>query len=158
MNQFKTFLEARANALEATGKSTRNSNQDKTSQEKPVQNYHSGIQRCPQCKASHKLFMCDHFKQLSITEKRDIVKILKVCFNCLPLGHQTKDCKSKNTCPKCQKKHHTMLHDESIQKTSEKVQSNLSTKWGDSFCTLLPTARWSTSFHRTTLSSHAEPF
>ena len=140
MNHFKTFLEARANALEATGKSTRNSNQDKTSQEKPVQNYHSGIQSCPQCKASHKLFMCDHFKQLSITEKRDKVKILKVCFNCLRLGHQTKDCKSKNTCQKCQKKHHTMLHDDSIRKTSEKVQSNLSTKWGDSFCTLLPTA------------------
>ena len=71
------------------------------------------------------------------SQKNEIVKILKVC---LRLGHQTKDCKSKNTCQKCQKKHHTMLHDESIQKTSEKVQSNLSTKWGDSFCALLPTA------------------
>ena len=140
MDQLKKFLEERANALEAAGKSNKTSNQEKIHQEKPIQNYHASSQNCPACKADHKLVMCEQFKHLSLAEKREKVKLLKLCFNCLRLGHQTKDCKSKNTCRKCQKKHHTMLHDDTFAKPTEKTQSNHSTERGYGFCTLLPTA------------------
>ena len=71
MDQLKKFLEERANALEAAGKSNKTSNQEKIHQEKPIQNYHASSQNCPACKADHKLIMCEQFKHLSLAEKRE---------------------------------------------------------------------------------------
>ena len=34
----------------------------------------------------------------------------KLCFNCLSVGHRTKDCKNSGRCHKCSKAQHTSLH------------------------------------------------
>ncbi|XP_065074450.1 uncharacterized protein LOC135698402 [Ochlerotatus camptorhynchus] len=54
-----------------------------------------------------------------LKERINKVKQLRICFNCLGLGHCAKDCSSKRNCSKCHKRHHTLLHEESFTKTLE---------------------------------------
>ncbi|GAB1869281.1 Peptidase aspartic putative domain-containing protein [Camponotus japonicus] len=65
---------------------------------------------CQLCKENHKLFKCEKFKQISPTERFDLVKTHKWCINCLKPNHKVTDCKSDKNCYKCQKRHHTWLH------------------------------------------------
>ena len=49
-----------------------------------------------------------------------------MCLNCLG-SHFVKDCPSRITCKKCQRKHHTALHDDNIQakkRTSQSISQN----------------------------------
>ena len=41
------------------------------------------------------------------------IKSNKLCLNCLRPGHFSKQCPSLNRCRKCQKPHHTLIHDDS---------------------------------------------
>ncbi|XP_053691605.1 uncharacterized protein LOC128740119 [Sabethes cyaneus] len=50
---------------------------------------------------------------MTISERLSKVKELRACFNCLRRGHRLVGCPSKNTCSKCRKRHHTLLHIES---------------------------------------------
>ena len=62
------------------------------------------------CSEGHKLYQCDNFKIMSYEDKHKFIKTKKLCFNCLRPGHNSKTCKSKSRCQKCQKLHHTLLH------------------------------------------------
>ena len=64
---------------------------------------------CPLCNNQHSLYQCSQFIELSIPDRNTKVKEKHLCFNCLG-PHQMKDCTSKSTCRKCEKKHHTLLH------------------------------------------------
>ena len=46
---------------------------------------------------------------MSISNRRQ-AKSKRLCFNCLSLGHQNHECKSKSTCQTCRKGHHPLLH------------------------------------------------
>uniref|UniRef100_A0A023EZK8 Putative reverse transcriptase n=1 Tax=Triatoma infestans TaxID=30076 RepID=A0A023EZK8_TRIIF len=59
-------------------------------------------------KESHKLFNCETFIQMTIDERRNIVKSNNHCWNCLGLGHLVKECKSSN-CKHCNGKHNTLI-------------------------------------------------
>ncbi|XP_061184416.1 uncharacterized protein LOC133192421 [Saccostrea echinata] len=60
------------------------------------------------CTENH--FPGDCKKVTDVSARFDILKRKKLCFNCLG-NHRASDCKSRNRCKKCQKKHHTSICD-----------------------------------------------
>ncbi|XP_060802199.1 uncharacterized protein LOC132902161 [Amyelois transitella] len=69
-----------------------------------------GIQ-CIQCKGDHYFSECKELKNASIDERWEMVKKLKVCFNCLRGRHRKDDCRSR-PCRQCKRLHHALLHKE----------------------------------------------
>ncbi len=66
---------------------------------------------CPNCKTQrHPLYVCPQFKALPHDKMLDVVRTNSLCLNCR--GHIVRNCVSNNRCRKCQKSHHTLLHDE----------------------------------------------
>ena len=67
---------------------------------------------CIVCKSDkHPLFMCPTFKDMP----RDKVSTLRsnnLCLNCLKPGHFARQCNSTHKCKKCQRAHHTLIHDD----------------------------------------------
>lgn len=49
---------------------------------------------CAVCNQNHKIYSCTKFLELSTDDKRNKVKELNLCFNCLGKKHSAKDCKS----------------------------------------------------------------
>ncbi|XP_070170709.1 uncharacterized protein [Polyergus mexicanus] len=64
--------------------------------------------QCPLCR--HFINVCPEFVSRTASQRRDIVKQQKRCFNCLRARHSAHECKSKYSCRMCHKKHHSMLH------------------------------------------------
>ncbi|XP_062619808.1 uncharacterized protein LOC134281340 [Saccostrea cucullata] len=60
------------------------------------------------CTKNH--FPGDCKKVTEVSTRFDILKRKKLCFNCLG-NHRAADCKSRNRCKTCQKKHHTSICD-----------------------------------------------
>ena len=61
------------------------------------------------CKEKHFLDKCPLFKKMEPRERGKKAYTLKRCLNCLNPNHETKDCKSKYNCSKCNNRHHWML-------------------------------------------------
>ena len=79
---------------------------------------------CSLCQAEkHPLYVCPKFKAMPITEKRNTLTLRDACFNCLRTGHRAIQCQSSHRCKRCQKHHHTILHQEQgITRVSEGSQ------------------------------------
>ncbi|KAI3383427.1 hypothetical protein SNEBB_008161 [Seison nebaliae] len=60
---------------------------------------------CSICQMNHPIWKCE----LSISEKRNRVKINNLCFNCLRPGHRSKECRNQARCHECKGRHHTIL-------------------------------------------------
>lgn len=69
---------------------------------------------CPLCKATHYINKCPQFKEKSPIQRREIIKKANQCGNCFSTKHATQACVSKYSCRTCQKRHHTMLHADSL--------------------------------------------
>lgn len=67
---------------------------------------------CPVCKQPHTIFKCPDFLHLTILQRKEQAKNLKLCFNCLKGSHQISACPSKTNCLKCGQRHHSFLHSE----------------------------------------------
>uniref|UniRef100_A0A8D9B682 Peptidase A2 domain-containing protein n=1 Tax=Cacopsylla melanoneura TaxID=428564 RepID=A0A8D9B682_9HEMI len=66
---------------------------------------------CPVCKQdSHALYKCSVFMGLDPSQRVEVVKANRMCFNCLSNTHQAVACPVKTGCKKCGYKHNTMLH------------------------------------------------
>ena len=65
---------------------------------------------CPSKK--HPLYACPRFKALPHDKMVSTVRTNEMCMNCLKVGHFARQCNSLNRCRKCQKSHHTLLHEE----------------------------------------------
>lgn len=108
------FLEARARALAAGGFDPAYSSASKSEgQSKRIHHVsHSGSpQMCQLCSSGeHVLSQCPKFTSMPSHEKSEFVKRRFLCFNCLRPGHSSSNCNSKNSCRKCQRKHHTLIH------------------------------------------------
>ncbi|XP_053691594.1 uncharacterized protein LOC128740109 [Sabethes cyaneus] len=74
---------------------------------------------CVFCGGQHLNFQCNKLNDLSAAQKIEKVKASGICFNCFRRGHRSKDCPSEKTCRKCQKRHHTQLHDDAEAATRE---------------------------------------
>jgi len=70
----------------------------------------TALSACPLCKARHFVNACAKFTAQNPNQRRETVKRLKRCFNCLSASHSVQDCKSKYSCRSCGKRHHSTLH------------------------------------------------
>lgn len=66
--------------------------------------------KCPKCSDSHRLSDCAEYNALDLTQRRELVASIHCCFNCLGIGHSSKNCASRRRCFVCSRKHHTTLH------------------------------------------------
>nr|CAI5837878.1 unnamed protein product [Callosobruchus analis] len=66
--------------------------------------------KCNYCKGEHTIFKCSEFLGLSIEQRLQKVKALRLCENCLLTGHETNRCKLQ-PCSLCKVKgHNSLLH------------------------------------------------
>ncbi len=72
---------------------------------------------CGKCGEPHTLAGCPTFKNLTLKEKRDVVKVAKACIKCLTPGHYIRQCSSRIKCTRqgCKNAHHPLLHDDYVQ-------------------------------------------
>lgn len=104
------FIEERFHTLESV-EGERNELHQRN--EKHVLSVTKSPVKCVICKQQqHAAQHCDQFKKLSAGEKYKVVKRNQICVNCLSPTHQSKQCKSKHSCFTCEKKHHTLLHND----------------------------------------------
>ncbi|XP_070162567.1 uncharacterized protein [Polyergus mexicanus] len=84
--------------------------------------------QCSLCPARHFIHACPTFVSKNASQRRDIVKQQKRCFNCLSARHSIHECRSKYSCRVCHKRHHSMLHVDSDSSSSalKKAPSNCS--------------------------------
>lgn len=81
-----------------------------TSRNNTVHNNQSSNSKCIVCSNAHPLHQCPSFKGWHMASRRDFVKNNNLCFNCMFRSHSVTDCKAKNSCQTCNKRHHTLLH------------------------------------------------
>ncbi|XP_038117337.1 uncharacterized protein LOC119769362 [Culex quinquefasciatus] len=72
--------------------------------------------KCSVCNQDHEVLKCEQFKQKSVNERYSHLRKHGLCFNCLRKGHRTDGCTSTNSCQKCSKRHHTLLHTDGPKK------------------------------------------
>jgi hypothetical protein len=84
--------------------------------------------KCTSCGGDHFLMMCSEFRGMAVKDRYVFAKEQGLCWNCLIQGHRVGDCTSENSCSVCSKKHHTLLHLESSQNTSEQPGNSLTSK------------------------------
>lgn len=78
--------------------------------------------RCKICSERHYVHQCPKFKKLNLSERKNKVKTLNLCYNCLSPFHQVRDCKLK-ACGRCNNKHnHLLCHDNPINKIVNSAQ------------------------------------
>jgi hypothetical protein len=70
------------------------------------------VTSCPCCGGEHRLFKCQRFKAISLSERLNLVKQKRLCFNCLSEGHRSSKCRLNKTCSvdECGRKHSVLLH------------------------------------------------
>lgn len=64
----------------------------------------------------HHTHCCSELKGKSLDERRNFVKEKKLCFGCLKVGHNAKDCRHRLSCDSCKGNHPTLLHDDNYTK------------------------------------------
>ena len=72
--------------------------------------------KCSVCNQEHEVVKCEQFKQKNVNERYSHLRKHGLCFNCLRKGHRTDGCSSTNSCQKCSKRHHTLLHTDGPKK------------------------------------------
>ncbi|XP_062526540.1 uncharacterized protein LOC134199505 [Bombyx mori] len=68
------------------------------------------VRTCLKCNGSHILTKCAEFLNLSPQDRYSLVQNKSVCYNCLNVGHDVKNCISNFVCRTCHKRHHSLLH------------------------------------------------
>ena len=74
--------------------------------------YHKPEPPCILCSRNHRLWNCDAFREMSPSQRLDIVNNHKLCHNCLLASHEVKFCGKRSVCsvPGCGKKHTRFIH------------------------------------------------
>ncbi len=120
---FKEFLDEQLKVLPSKSKSVKYQPCKSTSR---VTVHHVDAHRkCSVCdKDYHALYFCLAFKNLSADDRFSTIQRLKLCHNCLGNDHFTRNCRCVTSCKKCNKRHHTLLHHESIANKSSSQASS----------------------------------
>lgn len=120
LGEFLDFLETRCLILEnlaSTEKSVSKTcpkpkPQHRTSLLAPIHQSSSPTPHCLYCReTTHKIYTCNQFRNLPITEKRKFVVSNRLCFNCLGSKHAVNNCPNSKGCSVCNRRHHTLLHE-----------------------------------------------
>ena len=64
--------------------------------------------KCVFCSEGHRSGNCP----MNVAGKKKVLFEKRLCLNCLRSGHMANDCDSRYRCMKCNKKHHTSIHDD----------------------------------------------
>ncbi|XP_047473555.1 uncharacterized protein LOC125028204 [Penaeus chinensis] len=75
---------------------------------------------CNFCKADHDLDKCKGFNGLDNKAKFEYVQKSFLCRGCLKHGHIIKNCKRKNMCTVCKRRHPTSLHEAILERIKER--------------------------------------
>ncbi|XP_058980527.1 uncharacterized protein LOC131804338 [Musca domestica] len=70
---------------------------------------------CVLCDGKHHLRDCKEFRVMRIERRLRTVALHRCCGNCLASTHSLRDCTSRRCCTVCNKQHHTLLHQPSLQ-------------------------------------------
>ena len=124
LEQFNKFLIDRADVLEALNRNkpeTKPSHVQSSSagHSKPnksnIKTFTSVTQDSPKtrlcvvCNEDHRIYDCPTFKSKSIKDRIAEVAKLKLCSNCLRLGHYASTCRL-GPCRECKRRHNSLLH------------------------------------------------
>ncbi|KAJ8972213.1 hypothetical protein NQ317_018687 [Molorchus minor] len=126
LQDFKTFLKARADLLETLEQRNAPEGNLKHSGGGSTTNrgLFSGQMKCVVCnKKGHLIYNCEDFSNLCINERIEKAQNLKLCLNCLKPGHFAKKLQAK-CLQKCKAKHNTLLHTYTSSRGSDSEQQN----------------------------------
>lgn len=76
------------------------------------------------CSHNHVLRNCPVFLGMDVRLRPEFVTQKRLCWNCLDSVHQAKKWSSKFTCRTCHEKHHSLLLDPALSKSSSVVASS----------------------------------
>ncbi|XP_061714689.1 uncharacterized protein LOC133523226 [Cydia pomonella] len=115
LQMFNDFLKDRADLLESTeisNKKRRSSDTTHSRQKALTANTYFPTRKyaCPFCNQDHALYLCPKFKTLKLQARVDKAMALKVCLNCLRVGHNEKTCRL-NSCRTCGLQRNSLLHE-----------------------------------------------
>ncbi len=80
---------------------------------------------CMFCKKKgHTLHRCLKIREKPVEERVKFVQREKLCFGCLRIGHNSRDCTSRSVCDLCGKRHPTCLHQDRGKKDQEQGDKN----------------------------------
>lgn len=65
---------------------------------------------CTLCESKHYLSNCPIFQTKTVSQRFNIVKEQRRCYNCLGF-HTASQCRNTKRCQKCGRRHHTLLHE-----------------------------------------------
>lgn len=86
--------------------------------------------QCAFCDGEHYPTQCTAIT--TVKERKKVVQLKRLCFNCLSARHNKRDCSSKSSCKICRSRHHTSLHEtkSSTSNSSCKNQGEIPTVAG----------------------------
>lgn len=108
---FINFMTDRCRLLESMDLKAYNAKS--VSNNKAFSHFSTVSNQCPMCDEKHFVYACKKFNNLPINARYNEVKRMALCTNCLRSGHSASQCKSTHSCRICQKKHHSLLHNNS---------------------------------------------
>jgi len=106
------FIAARARALEELNPSASSLSSRRAKGSTIAASTASPVS-CPLCDASHFINKCALFLKKSPSQRAEYVRQARRCLNCLSTKHAAQHCPSRFSCQKCQKRHHSLLHNDS---------------------------------------------
>lgn len=125
LDELKSFLNKRCRQLEKS-----NADIDTRSNSKIKTNslISTGHANCNHCGKTHFISKCDSFLKLSTNNRINAARKGNLCLNCLGRGHNISSCRSKYSCNRCNKKHHSLLHiDEKVTPIDKNTNTSPST-------------------------------
>ena len=121
------FIDLRAQASEASHAAPKKQLQPPKKPSNRAASFATNLEAssdCVICKITkYPLYACSEFKAMSHDGRMQVLKVNRLCTNCLGNGHFKSQCKSLHRCKICQRPHHTMLHLDSPSRSDPKRSS-----------------------------------
>ena len=123
---FKNFLHESITTLKKLEANRTSARDDTTGRRRPSASQRPGPVKalaaarleCQLCREPHPLRRCKEFEAMSVSQRRALAVRARLCYNCLQSGHAAQRCSSNHRCLKCDRQHHTMLHNPETGKRS----------------------------------------
>nr|XP_034832179.1 uncharacterized protein LOC117988989 [Maniola hyperantus] len=92
--------------------------------------------KCALCNQSHHLYNCKEFSKKSIKDRYEFVRNANLCFNCFIPNHMVARCGKPTSCRICFKKHHSLLHPEKEDSSTQEADTEEHTTQSTSISTI----------------------
>lgn len=108
-SQFQSNRHSKGNSAESCTRKTASVTVSSSS----VQSPQTPKRTCGYCQLGHMTYQCEGFQALSVADRWKVAREKGLCFSCLANNHVLSACRSERTCRFCQKRHHSLLHQDS---------------------------------------------